>query len=116
MNRLIDLIIQATPNNISCYQCIKHVDEECPIESLKPCPTYSDRCVKHISKTADKGFTIKRECGLGPCGFDDLMTNRGLGMDNCDRSSDEYFCYFAVQVMVAIRTVLFDTNPQCYLS
>ncbi|KAK4875232.1 hypothetical protein RN001_011654 [Aquatica leii] len=88
---------QTSSPNISCYQCIKHIDEECSKEDLKPCPAFSDRCVTHISKTADLGFTIKRECGLGPCGFDDLMTNKGLGMDTCDQSNDEYFCLFCCQ-------------------
>lgn len=38
---------------------------------------------------------MKKECGLGPCGFEDDMVNKGLGLaDQCDRSKDEYFCVF----------------------
>ena len=38
---------------------------------------------------------MKKECGLGPCGFEDDMVNKGLGLaDQCDTSKDEYFCVF----------------------
>lgn len=38
---------------------------------------------------------MKRECGLAPCGFDDEMVAKGLGMGGtCDRSKDEYFCFY----------------------
>lgn len=37
---------------------------------------------------------MKRECGLGPCSFDDDMARKGLGWDNCDRSKNNYFCVF----------------------
>ncbi|XP_017773304.1 PREDICTED: uncharacterized protein LOC108560293 [Nicrophorus vespilloides] len=40
------------------------------------------------------GFKIKRECGLGPCNFNDVMASKGLGLDTCDRSRKEYFCLF----------------------
>ncbi|KAJ4434521.1 hypothetical protein ANN_23083 [Periplaneta americana] len=45
-------------------------------------------------RPAQNGFTLKRECGLGPCGFEDTNVKKGLGMDVCDRSKDEYFCVF----------------------
>jgi len=35
---------------------------------------------------------IKRECGLGPCAFEDDMATRGLGLDGCDRSKNDFFC------------------------
>jgi hypothetical protein len=44
--------------------------------------------------SAQNGFTLKRECGLGPCGFEDTNVKRGLGMDVCDRSKATYFCVF----------------------
>jgi len=80
--------------NLSCYQCTKKTAEPCDEASLLPCPTNRDRCVTHIYKDATNGFTLKRECGLGPCGFEDDMVNRGLGLDKCDTSKDEYFCVF----------------------
>ncbi|XP_073984231.1 uncharacterized protein [Rhodnius prolixus] len=80
--------------NLSCYQCTKKTSEPCPEENLLPCPSNRDRCVTHISKDANNGFVLKRECGLGPCGFEDDMVNRGLGLDHCDTSKDEYFCVF----------------------
>ncbi|GLV32837.1 hypothetical protein CBL_00456 [Carabus blaptoides fortunei] len=86
--------IEAATNNLTCYQCTKNANEECGEETLLPCPPVSDRCVTHITKDAKNGFSIKRECGLGPCGFNDDMMNRGLGLDGCDRSKDEYFCVF----------------------
>ncbi|KAK6638182.1 hypothetical protein RUM44_008610 [Polyplax serrata] len=92
MNRTFDNVSEG--HNLSCYQCIKSSSEECEPERLLPCPTVADRCVTHISRNADKGFQIKRECGLGPCGFEDDMVNRGLGMDGCDRTKEDYFCVF----------------------
>ncbi|XP_063928017.1 uncharacterized protein LOC135141077 isoform X2 [Zophobas morio] len=85
--------ISQTSNNLSCYQCIRNTNTPCEPHELQPCPPVSDRCVTHISKNAEDGFSIKRECGLGPCGFDDDMVNKGLGFD-CDRSRAEYFCIF----------------------
>ncbi|KAK5644399.1 hypothetical protein RI129_005699 [Pyrocoelia pectoralis] len=82
-------------SNLSCYQCIKNeMYGKCDREDLKQCPPVSDRCVTHISKNVQNGFILKRECGLGPCQFDDVMTNKGLGMDICDRNNEEYFCVF----------------------
>ncbi|XP_066995692.1 uncharacterized protein [Anabrus simplex] len=83
-----------TESNLSCYQCTRYTNEECGKEDLLPCPASKDRCVTHISKDARNGFVMKRECGLGPCGFEDAMMNRGLGLEGCDRSKDEYFCVF----------------------
>lgn len=44
--------------------------------------------------SAENGeFKLKRECGLGPCTFEDDMANKGLGWVNkCDRSKNSYFC------------------------
>ncbi|XP_021927524.1 uncharacterized protein LOC110833576 [Zootermopsis nevadensis] len=95
---LIVVLILSTaasgPGNLTCYQCTKYKNEECGSESLLPCPPSKDRCVTHISNDAQNGFSLKRECGLGPCGFEDTNVMRGLGMDTCDRSKDEYFCIF----------------------
>ncbi|KAF5269676.1 hypothetical protein FQA39_LY08599 [Lamprigera yunnana] len=106
--------VNATSNNISCYQCLRSVNEECLVTDLKPCPAVFDRCVTHISKN-DKGFTIRRECGLGPCGFDDLMANKGLGMDNCDQSQDEYFCIFCCQGNGCNQNTAFLRKPHFVL-
>lgn len=84
----------AGEGNLSCYQCMKTIAEPCPEDTLLPCPESKDRCVTHISKDATKGFVMKKECGLGPCGFSDDMVNKGLGLDQCDTSKDEYFCVF----------------------
>ncbi|PSN52234.1 hypothetical protein C0J52_14701, partial [Blattella germanica] len=91
---ILPSVAVAVQTNLSCYQCTKYKNEECGIESLKPCPPNKDRCVTHIEKDATNGFTLKRECGLGPCGFEDTNVKRGLGMDGCDRSKDNYFCVF----------------------
>ncbi|XP_014262399.1 uncharacterized protein LOC106674281 [Cimex lectularius] len=80
--------------NLSCYQCVKTTPEPCSEEELLPCPANKDRCVTHITKEPSKGYKIKRECGLYPCMFDDLMMNRGLGLDGCDMQKDELFCLF----------------------
>lgn len=42
--------------------------------------------------SVERGFLLKRECGLGPCSFDDNMASRGLGWDGCDRTKDAFFC------------------------
>ncbi|XP_044734464.1 uncharacterized protein LOC123296853 [Chrysoperla carnea] len=86
--------VKCDTTNLTCYQCERNTNVECGEESLLPCPPVSDRCVTHIAKNAQNGFTLKRECGLGPCGFDDDAMNKGLGLDGCDRSRDEYFCIF----------------------
>ncbi|GFG39597.1 hypothetical protein Cfor_03367, partial [Coptotermes formosanus] len=80
--------------NLTCYQCTRYKNEECGNESLLPCSPNKDRCVTHISNDAQNGFSLKRECGLGPCRFEDPSATRSLGMDGCDRSKDEYFCIF----------------------
>ncbi|RZF40525.1 hypothetical protein LSTR_LSTR000404 [Laodelphax striatellus] len=77
---------------LSCYQCVRHTEELCTPQDLRPCPKISDRCVTHIQKDENTGFTIKRECGLGPCQFDDEMVQKGLGLDRCDRTRKQYFC------------------------
>nr|XP_022920864.1 uncharacterized protein LOC111429233 [Onthophagus taurus] len=77
--------------NLTCYQCTKNEDEKCELEFLLPCPAKFDRCAMHITKYASTGFQIKRECGLGPCDFNDLLMNNNLGM-KCDRSKQEYSC------------------------
>lgn len=113
-NCLFPFSVTLGAHNLSCYQCIRYANEQCGNESLRACPPVSDRCVTHISKdgeylpafdprrpifsntlpifSEDKGYVIKRECGLGPCGFEDDMVNKGLGLDGCDRSKDDYFC------------------------
>ncbi|XP_063225078.1 uncharacterized protein LOC134532530 isoform X2 [Bacillus rossius redtenbacheri] len=95
---VVCLAAVARAANLTCYQCHRTTNEECGPESLLPCPASKDRCVTHISKDAQNGYTLKRECGLGPCGFEDAMMNRGLGLDGCDRSKDEYFCVFCCSV------------------
>ncbi|CAH1375323.1 hypothetical protein MTP99_016792 [Tenebrio molitor] len=85
-------LISGESTNLTCYQCTRNTNTECDPHELLPCPSVSDRCVTHISKNDENGFSIKRECGLGPCGFDDDMVNKGLGFGNCDRSREEYFC------------------------
>ncbi|KAK7874263.1 hypothetical protein R5R35_006298 [Gryllus longicercus] len=84
-------------SNLSCYQCVRHANEECGVEDLQLCPSNKDRCVTHISKDAQNGLVLKRECGLGPCSFEDNMMSRGLGLEGCDRSKEEYFCLFCCQ-------------------
>ncbi|XP_065174211.1 uncharacterized protein [Atheta coriaria] len=79
-------------HNLSCYQCTRQANIECEPHELKQCPPTADRCVTHIMKDRQDGFKISRECGIGPCTFRDLMVIKGLGLDNCDRSRDEYFC------------------------
>ncbi|GLH01067.1 Uncharacterized protein GBIM_07292 [Gryllus bimaculatus] len=37
-------------SNLSCYQCVRHANEECGEEDLQLCPSNKDRCVTHISK------------------------------------------------------------------
>lgn len=97
--------------NFTCYQCKRKTNVECGEEDLLPCSPIYDRCVTHITKdskiicliiyyndvnvisfTGSGDFTIKRECGLAPCGFNDAMVDKGLGLDNCDRSKHEYSC------------------------
>ncbi|XP_049858850.1 uncharacterized protein LOC126353795 [Schistocerca gregaria] len=85
-------VADATEANLTCYQCVRQDYEECGNDTLLPCPPTKDRCVTHIAKDKEKGLVVKRECGLGPCGFDDSSMNRGLGLDGCDRSKDEFFC------------------------
>ncbi|XP_030760942.1 uncharacterized protein LOC115886052 [Sitophilus oryzae] len=88
---LLTFVYGISASNLTCYQCIKNNEnEECGPEYLLPCPSSSDRCVIHFTKTKNS-FVVKRECGLAPCAFDDEMAVRGLGM-NCDRSRKEYFC------------------------
>ncbi|XP_060527738.1 uncharacterized protein LOC132702896 [Cylas formicarius] len=101
MNRVLMLLLWIiseicgiSAGNLSCYQCTRDKNVECGNEDLKPCSSISDRCAIHISKSAKDGFSVKRECGLAPCGFDDEMVNRGLGLDNCDRSKEEYSCTY----------------------
>ncbi|XP_022192983.2 uncharacterized protein LOC111050913 [Nilaparvata lugens] len=77
---------------LSCYQCVRQTDDPCTPQDLRPCPKRSDRCVTHIQKDENTGFMIKRECGLGPCQFDDEMARKGLGLDRCDRTRKQYFC------------------------
>lgn len=38
------------------------------------------------------GFWIHKSCALGPCSLRDESQSSGLGLDNCDRSQDEYDC------------------------
>lgn len=99
---------------------------------MLPCPHISDRCVTHISKdgkyvqikrsnflirffSARKGFSIKRECGLGPCEFNDEMANKGLGFDKCDRSKDEYFCVFCCRESGCNKNNSLYTQPSLLL-
>lgn len=69
----------------------------------------------YVAFSADQGFTIKRECGLGPCGFDDLMMNKGLGWNSCDRSSDEYFCVFCCKENGCNQSTAFLHKPSIIL-
>ncbi|KAK9738801.1 hypothetical protein QE152_g9526 [Popillia japonica] len=78
--------------NLTCYQCARKSNVECGEADLLPCSPVYDRCVTHITKDKSGDFTINRECGLAPCGFNDEMVDRGLGFDKCDRSKHEYFC------------------------
>lgn len=82
------------PQNLSCYQCTRASYESCPPEDLLPCPDNKDRCVTHIAKD-ELGLRVRRECGLGMCGFSDSAMSRGLGFDAlCDRSRDSFSCLF----------------------
>lgn len=36
------------------------------------------------------GFKIKRECGLGPCNFDDSIVNNVLGLSSCDINKNSF--------------------------
>lgn len=49
--------------NLSCYQCIKVVNEECDQRDLLPCASNFDRCVTHISKDGK----LKMEQGSKIC-------------------------------------------------
>lgn len=85
----------APASNLSCYQCVRNKHEECDPAELLPCASKFDRCVTHIMKDED-GFKIERQCGIGPCTFNDLMMEKtiGIGPDSCDRSRHNYFCLF----------------------
>ncbi|XP_054271753.1 uncharacterized protein LOC128992283 [Macrosteles quadrilineatus] len=80
-------------HNLSCYQCVRTSNTQCGPEFLLPCPSNKDRCVTHITKDASTGYTLKRECGLGPCTFEDEAIHKGLGIfGDCDTSKEEFFC------------------------
>lgn len=54
----IAVYVQAA-DNLTCYQCIKSVNEECDMSDLKQCPPEKDRCVTHITKDGKFKFKIK---------------------------------------------------------
>ncbi|XP_046679944.1 uncharacterized protein LOC124367281 isoform X2 [Homalodisca vitripennis] len=90
---LLCLAVVCGDHNLSCYQCTRSSNVQCGPESLLPCASNRDRCVTQITKDATSGYQLKRECGLGPCQFEDEMISRGLGIfSNCDTSKDEFFC------------------------
>ncbi|CAG9760747.1 unnamed protein product [Ceutorhynchus assimilis] len=101
----------ANTTNLTCYQCEKHNEQECDPKDLKPCAASFDRCAIQFTKNAQQGLFIKRTCGLGPCGFDDDMMTKGLGME-CDRSKDSYwdsksgFNYYAILQKFKLSKIL----------
>ncbi|XP_071447452.1 uncharacterized protein [Hetaerina americana] len=88
-----------TPANFSCYQCaVTSLYEKCGPETLKPCAQTADRCVTHITRTSSSPLLIRRECGLGPCSFEEENSDATavLGMDpnHCDVNKPDVFCLF----------------------
>ncbi|ENN82626.1 hypothetical protein YQE_001000, partial [Dendroctonus ponderosae] len=83
----------AISNNLTCYQCTRHDLQNCDIRDLKACGSPFDRCAMHVSKNAQEGLVVKRECGLAPCSFDDELMASGLGMQ-CNPNSDSYSCTY----------------------
>lgn len=55
---------------------------------------------------------MKRECGLGPCTFDDDMASKSLGWDNCDRSKNTYFCLLCCKGNGCNRNVASTTTSK----
>lgn len=108
---LVDQLVSA--QNISCYQCTRNTYAECFESELLPCETKHDRCVVSIKQDGNEyirisllflyyyyycivlenGFELKRECGLGPCTFNDAMLDEKLKWNDCDRTKKSFFCF-----------------------